>query len=218
MSRGNNSWRPCRRPAPARALMQVWLAMQPSHRHHLPLCRTQDSTRGHTQDSTLGTQAPSTTHTSLDLGSGVASYASTRADWDKPKLLGEKAKRPRRNSPTRPRGVFPDKASRLDFNASRRTATYDGTCQLPSTVTLFYFLMCPSPCDYKRERRATVTRVRPSLDRTPPPGTWERTPSPDKLVTPTTSTPSSGTREPHTGRRVLLLGGPNQYKSRCLLR
>jgi hypothetical protein len=26
----------------------------------------------------------------------------------------------------------------------------------------FYFLLCPSPCDYKRERRATVTRVRPS--------------------------------------------------------
>jgi hypothetical protein len=26
----------------------------------------------------------------------------------------------------------------------------------------FYFPLCPSPCDYKRERRATVTRVRPS--------------------------------------------------------
>jgi hypothetical protein len=25
----------------------------------------------------------------------------------------------------------------------------------------FYFPLCPSPCDYKRERRATVTRVRP---------------------------------------------------------
>jgi hypothetical protein len=33
--------------------------------HHLPLC--------HTQDSTRGTQAPSTTRTSLDLDSGVAS-------------------------------------------------------------------------------------------------------------------------------------------------
>jgi hypothetical protein len=54
---------------------------------------------------------------------------------------GEKAKRPGRNSPTRPRGGFPDKASRLDFNAPRWTATYDRTCQLPSTVTLF-----TSPC------------------------------------------------------------------------
>jgi hypothetical protein len=63
-SRGNNSWRPCRQPAPSRALMQVRLAAQPSHHHHLPLC--------HTQDSTWGTQAPSTTCTSLYLVSGVA--------------------------------------------------------------------------------------------------------------------------------------------------
>jgi hypothetical protein len=65
MSRRNNSWRPCRQPTPARALMQIWPAARPSHRHHLPLC--------HTQDSAWGTQAPSTTRTSLDLGSGVAS-------------------------------------------------------------------------------------------------------------------------------------------------
>jgi hypothetical protein len=47
------------------------------------------------------------------------------------------------------------------LQCTRRTATYDGTCQLLSTVTLFYFPLCPSPCEYKRERRATVTRVRP---------------------------------------------------------
>jgi hypothetical protein len=29
-----------------------------------------------------------------------------------------------------------------------------------------------------------VTRVRLSYDKTPPPGTWEQTPSPDQLVTP----------------------------------
>jgi hypothetical protein len=83
--------------------------------------------------------------TSLDLGSGVASYASTRADYDKPKLLGEKAKRPGGNCPTRPRGGFPNKVSRLVFDTPRRTVTYDGTCQLPSTVTLLYFPLCPSP-------------------------------------------------------------------------
>jgi hypothetical protein len=49
----------------------------------------------------------------------------------------EKAKRPRGNSPTRPRSGFPDKASQLGFNASQRAATCDGTCQLSSTVTLF---------------------------------------------------------------------------------
>jgi hypothetical protein len=64
-SRGNNNWRPCRRPAPARALMQAWPTALPSHHHHLPLCRTQDSARG--------TQEPSTTRTDPDLGSGVAS-------------------------------------------------------------------------------------------------------------------------------------------------
>jgi hypothetical protein len=36
-----NSWRLCRRPAPTRALMLVWPAARPSHRHHLPLCHTQ---------------------------------------------------------------------------------------------------------------------------------------------------------------------------------
>jgi hypothetical protein len=60
-------------------------------------------------------------------------------------------------------------------------------------------------------------RVRLSYDQTPPSGTWEQTPSPDQLVTPTTSTPGSGTRLQHTRCRVLLLGGPNQYKPRCLL-
>jgi hypothetical protein len=43
----------------------------------------------------------------------------------------------------------------------------------------FVFPLVPLPLDYKRERRATVTRVRPSYDQRTPPGTWERTPSPD---------------------------------------
>jgi hypothetical protein len=37
------------------------------------------------------------------------------------------------------------------------------------------------------------------------------TPSPDLFVTPTTNNSSSGTRKLDTRRRVLLLGGPNQY-------
>jgi hypothetical protein len=38
---------------------------------------------------------------------------------------------------------FPDKAPQLSFNAPRRSATYDGTCQLSSTVTLFTSLCAP---------------------------------------------------------------------------
>jgi hypothetical protein len=72
----------------------------------------------------------------------------------------EKAKRLRVNNPTQPRGGFPDKASRLGFNAPRRTATYDGTCHLPKHFNSFSLPLVPSPCDYKRERRPMVTRVR----------------------------------------------------------
>jgi hypothetical protein len=39
-----------------------------------------------------------------------------------------------------------------------------------------------------------VTRVRFLHDHTPPPGTWEPSPSPDQLVNPTASTLGSGTR------------------------
>jgi hypothetical protein len=44
------------------------------------------------------------------------------------------------------------------------------------------------------------------------------TPTPDQFVTPTTNNHSTGKRQLDTGRRVLLLGGLNQYKSRCLPR
>jgi hypothetical protein len=40
------------------------------------------------------------------------------------------------NSYDRPRGSSHDKASQLSFNAPQQTTTYDGTCQLPSTVSL----------------------------------------------------------------------------------
>jgi hypothetical protein len=79
----------------------------------------------------------------LRLGRGK--LASTRADQDKPKLLKEEAKRPGVNSPARPRGGSPDKAPRLSFNAPRRIVTYDKTCQLPSTITLFLLPLVPLP-------------------------------------------------------------------------
>jgi hypothetical protein len=44
----------------------------------------------------------------------------------------------------------------------------------PSNRALYFFFtspLCPSPCNYKRERRATVTRVRPHSDQAPFKGT-----------------------------------------------
>jgi hypothetical protein len=62
-----------------------------------------------------------------------------------------------------------------------------------------------------------VTRVRPSIDQRPVSRDLGSTPSPDQLVTPTTSTPSSKTRPLDTRRRLLLLEGLNHSKSQCLL-
>jgi hypothetical protein len=50
-----------------------------------------------------------------------------------------------RKEQSNPDDSFPDKASRLSFITPRQTTTYDGTCQLSSTVTLLYFPLCPSP-------------------------------------------------------------------------
>jgi hypothetical protein len=75
----------------------------------------------------------------------VARQASTRADYGKPKLLEEKAKCPERNSSTQPRGGFPDKVSQLGADTPRRTATYDGTYQLPNHCNSFVFPLVPLP-------------------------------------------------------------------------
>jgi hypothetical protein len=94
----------------------------------------------------------------LRLGRGkLDKYSGRLRQAQNTRGEGQASQSKQSNPATRP----PDKASRLGFNAPRRTATYDGTCQLPSTVTLFYFPLCPSPCDYKRERRPMVIRVRP---------------------------------------------------------
>jgi hypothetical protein len=136
-SHGNNSWRPCKRPAPARALMQ-----------------------GLTSRAAITSpSSPTLPHARLN-----PRHSSTLYDAHEPRLrlkrgqLGKhsgrlrqaqttrgEGKRPGGNSPTWPRDGFPDKASRLGFNTPWRTAKYDGTYQLPSTVTLLYFPLCPSP-------------------------------------------------------------------------
>jgi hypothetical protein len=88
--------------------IQRLVAMQPSHPDKslnvgLTICVAITSPSSPTlphANSARGTQAPSTTRTSLDSGSGVASQASAWADQDKPKLLREVAKRPEVNSPS----------------------------------------------------------------------------------------------------------------------
>jgi hypothetical protein len=109
--------------------------------------------------SARGTQAPPTTGSGLRLGLNVAVQSSTRADLDTNELLRRGAKRLSMNSPARPRGGFHDKATQLHFNASRRTMTREETSQQADTVAHILSPPLPSPCIYKRERRATVTRV-----------------------------------------------------------
>jgi hypothetical protein len=79
----------------------------------------------------------------LRLGRGRLGECSGRLRQCK--LLGEEAKRPGMNSQARPRDGSHDNASRLNFKAPWRTMTNDGTCQLPSTVSLFYFSLVPLP-------------------------------------------------------------------------
>jgi hypothetical protein len=71
-SRGDNSWWPCMRPAPAGALNANVTSRATITSLSTPLC--------HTQSSARGTRAPTMTCAGLDLGSRVASQASTRAD------------------------------------------------------------------------------------------------------------------------------------------
>jgi hypothetical protein len=113
--------------------------------------------------SARGTQEPSTVHSNLDLGSGMESYGSTRADRDKPKLLGEEAKHPGVNSPARPRGSSPQRGITTWLQCT--LANSDVRRDVPAAKhcnSFLHFPLCPSTCDYKRERKATVTRVRPS--------------------------------------------------------
>jgi hypothetical protein len=149
-------------------------------------CPNKSLNAGLTSRATITSpSSPSLPHARLNLR-----HSSTLYDAHKPRLrlgrgkLDKHSDKLRQAQATRGEGQAsrgeqsnpatrrpPDMASRLGFNAPRWTATCDGTCQLPSTVTLFYFPLCPSPCDYNRERKATVTRVRLSYDQTPPPGT-----------------------------------------------
>jgi hypothetical protein len=80
----------------------------------------------------------------------------------------------------------------------------------------FYFPCCPSPLVSIKGRGGQPSQG--LTNRTPILRDLGSTPSPDQFVNPTTNNPSTRTRQLDTGRRVLLLRGPNQYKSRCLLR
>jgi hypothetical protein len=136
-SRGDNSWRPCKRPPPAGALNAS-----------LTSCATITSP----STSTLPHAKLSPRHSStlydacgprLRLMCGKSSKYSGRLRQD----------RTTRGEGQVSQGEQPDPATRwlprqgiiTRLDTSRQTATYDGTCQLPSTVTLLYFPLCPSP-------------------------------------------------------------------------
>jgi hypothetical protein len=105
--------------------------------------------------------------------------------------------------------------ARLLFNAPRQTGTHKGTSQRSNTITFLLFPFLPFSLASIKGRggkpsQGLTNRILILRD-------LGSTPSPDQFVTPTTNNPSTGTRQLDTRRRVLLLGGPNQY-TRCLLR
>jgi hypothetical protein len=105
-------------------------------------------------------------------------HSSTLYDAHKPRLrlgrgkLGNHSGRLRRAQTTRGEGQA--SWSEQSNPATRRHPRQGITTWLQSTLTdsdirrdvpvakycIFYFPLYPSPCDYKRERRATVTRVK----------------------------------------------------------
>jgi hypothetical protein len=200
-SRGDNSWRPCKRPAPAGAL-------NASLTSRATITSPSTSTLPHAK---LSPRHSSTLYDArgprLRLTHGKSSKYSGRLRQD-PTTRGEGQVS---------RGEQPDPATRRlprqDIKTKLQCGLTDNDVGRDVPVvrhrSSFFLPFVPLPFDYKRERRANVIRVRLSHDHTPPPGTWERTPSPDQLVNPTASTLGSGTRLPRTGRRVLLLRGPN---------
>jgi hypothetical protein len=124
--------------------------------------------------SARGTQVPSTTRTNLRLRlkrGGVVKYSGGL-----------------RQTQTNSGGLRQTRTTKRRCQASRGGQSCPATLQLPrpsittqlqcvltdsdmrrdvpatNHCTFFYFPSCPSPCDYKRERRATVTRVRPFID------------------------------------------------------
>jgi hypothetical protein len=113
------------------------------------------------------------------------------------------------------------------FNASyrhRHRKRHPNTIALEHTYCFPFLLFTPHPCVYKRGRRETVLwvgRLTPThhthVAQATLTGTWALAPFPDQFVTPTTNFPGIRTLSLETGRRVLLLGGPNQYKLSCLL-
>jgi hypothetical protein len=134
---GNDSWRPCRWPALAAALnanltgrvaitspsTSVLPHAKLSPRHSSTLYDTRGPrlrlTRGKTSENSGRLRQTQTTR-----GEGQASR--------KEQFNPATRRPPRQGITTRHR-------------YARQTATYDGTYQLPVTVTLLYFPLCPSP-------------------------------------------------------------------------
>jgi hypothetical protein len=135
-SRGNNSWRPCKRPAPAGALNANLTT-------RTTITSPSTSTLPHAK---LSPRHSSTLYDArgprLRLARGKSSkYLGRLRQAQTTRGEGQASQREQFNPATR---RLPDKVSQLGFDTPRRTATHDGTYQLPSTVTLLYFPLCPS--------------------------------------------------------------------------
>jgi hypothetical protein len=201
------SWRPARAAGPDRSLNAAL------HSHATIKSPSRPALQ-HTS-STRGTQVTPTTSSCLRLGLNVAGSSCARMDWVAPKLLEGSAMRPEVNNHARPRSDLYDKHSA----ASLQCALTDSDTREDITATRHYnssFIpFFPFPlASIKRRGGQPSQRL---TNRTLVLRDLGSTPSPDQFVTPTTNNLSTGARQLDTGRRVLLIRGPNQYKSYCLL-
>jgi hypothetical protein len=167
-----NSWRLYKQLTPTRALMLAWPTERPSHRHHLHSATCKLSPR---HSSTLyDTHEPG-----LRLGRGGLGKYSGRLRKAQTTQRRSQTSRNEQSCPATRRLPWQSTTTRLQCVMTDNDVRRD----VPATkhCTFFTSPLCPSPCDYRRERRATVTRVRPSIDQTPPQGTWARRPLPTSL-------------------------------------
>jgi hypothetical protein len=143
-----------------------------SHHHHLSLCYTQAQLR---HSSTLyDTHEPR-----LRLKHGGLVRYSSRLRQAQTTRRRSQASRDEQSRPATRRLPRQSITAQLQCDLTDSNVRRD----VPATKhhTSFSFPLCPSPCDYKRERRATVTRVRLSIAQTPLQGTWARHPLPTSL-------------------------------------
>jgi hypothetical protein len=136
-SYGDDGWRPCRRSVPAGAL-NAYLTSRTT------ITSPSASALPHAK---LSPRHSSTLYDAcgprLRLTCGKTSeYSGRLRQTQTAQREGQASRKEQFNPATR---RLPEQGTQLGADTPRRTATYDGTYQLPIIVTLLYFPLCPSP-------------------------------------------------------------------------